>query len=63
MKKEVTVCDECGIAKGESNRWFKVVIDRNNFCCIYPSSESAGNDFCGQECVNKVTGRWMESQK
>ena len=64
------ICNVCGIAKGETNHWFKAVIDPLHPVGIaFGSHEATIGDptglemehICGQACLHKRLFRWIEA--
>jgi hypothetical protein len=67
------VCDGCGKVKGDTNHWWKVLVDENPkgpYLALTPldSNWLSGDwtqifDLCGQACVISKLSEWMNPKK
>lgn len=68
MKIETYKCDVCGVQKGETNHWFKVIfVAGGDGMFLFPahrecmSSEGKEFDLCGQQCVQRKVEEYIGS--
>lgn len=73
----IPVCDQCGKAKGPSNRWFVGVEaqvpayphEHGPFSAftVFPFKTGIEyenyKDLCGEACAQKALAQWMQKQK
>jgi hypothetical protein len=71
MESVQITCDVCGRAKGETNHWFKAVVDRTvevpvgiAFGTSEANAEGTGlvlEHICGEACLHKRLSRWIDA--
>lgn len=74
MNKTVTICDECGVEKKETNHWYLVLDDFGKDknlsllgcpgIAIVPWNDGLAKSLglkhiCGQNCATAIFSRWL----
>lgn len=63
MKREIIVCDQCGIEKKDTNHWFMVDVASDAFSIYTWTENLLYKHYCGEKCVSIAFSAWADRLK
>lgn len=61
MRRDTYICDNCGVAKGETNHWW-TALDRGSSLTLTPFNSRRDDveiHLCGVACSTIFANKWM----